>query len=274
MAQLKVEPKKLGKRDFNLSPSEYKAKYPGMKRVPIANIQRSNNIRISKQKAERIKKSKKVRPHETLDAWERRMRKNNLMPENSIQKILDLKKYKVRIVNQARVKDEKQRHHANKALTVFFDKKHFDYLSYLGAVKTYFCIKYGIGKDDFEIALAFYNNTLICKERFYNICVLNGVSSLPTFKRFKNNNYIIEFETEYNFLRKGSTIKKTELYKLNKYLSIIISDFYKIMIKFEQLKTASYKGIYPPEVEVEFIKMNAETQDYLNGNKKQEKINK
>ena len=274
MAQLSIIPAKIIKRkcDDLLTPKEYKEKYSGIKKAPQVNIDYAKSLIVSKQKAKRRIEAKKVRPHESMNVWEGRMRKDSLMSEKQIERILEVRKYKIRIKNQKRDKDLRERDHANKTLTLFYNKKFFDYLSYLGMVKNFFCVKHGIRKDDFDIALAFYNNVPITVERFNNVCILNVGKSAGILKRFKDNNYIIELEMEREYQIKNSSQHKTGVYKINKYLSIIISDFYKIMIKFEIIKKATYKGVYPPEVEKEFISINQEIQDYLDGNKKQELI--
>ena len=63
------------------------------------------------------------------------------------------------------------------------------------------------------------------------------------------------------------------MYKLSIGMSFMISEIYKIIAKLNTLKEHRYKGMFPKESEQEFVKMNAEINDYLIGDKKQLNIN-
>jgi hypothetical protein len=279
MAKLPIKRKSLNRdiskrKDDQLTPLQYKQRYSGTKRVPQVNIEFAKSQLATKKQAQNRVNSKKVRPKESLDAWKARMKRNNLISEQSIEKILELKKYKFQIDKLKKVKDIREREHANKYIRIIFCEKNFDFLSNLGMIKNYFCVKHAIRKDDFDIALAMYNNKIITQERFNNVCLLNVGRTAGYFKRFKESNYLIEIEIEKEFQTKESKIEKTGIYKMNIYLCKVINNFYKLIAKFETLKDRNLKRMYSPELEKEFIKLNDEIEDYLTGNIKQELSNK
>lgn len=261
------------RKDEHLTPAQYKQRYFGTKKAPKINVEFAKNQLATKKQAKNRVNAKKVRLHESLDVWKARMKRDNLMSEQSIEKILELKKYKFAVEKLKKVKEVREREHANKYIRLIFTEKNFDFLSNLGMIKNYFCVKHAIRKDDFDIALAMYNNKIITQERFNNVCILNVGRTAGYFKRFKDSNYIAEIEIEKEFQTKDSKIEKTGIYKMNVYLCHIIKDFYKLILKFDKLKERNFRGIYPPELEKEFFKMNQNIEDYLTGNIKQEIIN-
>ena len=127
---------------------------------------------------------------------------------------------------------------------------------------------------DLEICMAFYNNKIIDPNSFSNICILNAGNSSNFLSRFIKNGYISEI---LNHTKKATSedVKstKTNMYKLSIGMSFMISEIYKIIAKLNTLKEHRYKGMFPKELEQEFVKMNAEINDYLIGDKKQLNIN-
>jgi hypothetical protein len=261
-------------KDDNLTPAQYKQKYSGMKKAPEINLQYAKNLKLTQKKIEANLKSKKVRPNESLETWKRRVSSKNLMTESEIQKKLETKKFKYKVIQHRRKYNEKHIKHLNTWKKISFDKKVYDFLSYSGIIKTFLCVKHGIRKDDFDIGLAFYNSVLITLERFNNVAILNTGNSNGSLKRFKNNNYIVEIIKKTQEENKEITAHSTKIYKLSRYFSQIIHDFYVLIVKFDTIKKKQYKGVYPKELEKEFIKMNDEIEDYLTGNIKQELSNK
>lgn len=260
------------KRDKNLTPSEFKEKYKGIKKSPDENRQLIYNNRLSEAKKKRRIESKKVKPTETIQQWARRVKKYNLVSENYIEKKLNQKKYIIQSYTITKNKEEQKNKKKKNTIILWYDEKHYDFLSYLGIVKNYFCIKNAIKKDDFEIALTFYNNKLITTDRFNNICILTKNTSSGDFQRFKKLGYINEvIKIEKNKNNEIKTIS-TGIFKLSPKMTNFITAFYKIMSKLNTLKNRRYKGLYPKEVEVEFEKMNIEIEDYLTGNINQQEL--
>lgn len=257
--------------DDKLTPKEYKERYSGMKKAPKINVEYRKDLTVKADKAKKLIIARKVRPSESLESWQRRMKRFNLMTEKQIQNILNTKKYKYRVIQHKRKNQQKHIEHFNLWKKISFDKKVYDFMSYSGIVKTYFCIKHAIRKDDFDIALAFYNNVLITEERFNNICILNTGTANGVLRRFKQKNYVIEAIKDVKREKLGITTQnKTGIYKLSRELSFIIYHFYILIVKFDTLKSKEYKGLYPKEVEKEILAMNSEIQDYLTLNKNQE----
>ncbi len=254
--------------------SDYRKKFTGMKKTPDEIKQINYEAILTEKKIQRHKEMKKVRPNETMKAWENRVRKYNLMTEKQIQRILGQKKQviKVRVISRETLK--KTRNNYNNTITVSFHEKQFDFLSYYGIVLNYFSIKYGIRKSDIEICMAFYNNKIIDVNSFSNICILNAGTSLNYLKRFKKNNYICEI---VNHVRNSEleVVKnhKIGLFTLHRNMQELITNMYRIISKLNTLKETQYRGMFPKELEQEFVKMNAEINDYLIGDKKQLNIN-
>jgi len=252
--------------------SAYRKKYTGMKRTPedvIKRVRDRKSIQTAKAKAKRLEQ-KKVRPHETMKEWESRMRRFNLMTETQIQRILGQKKQVAKVKVRSRELLKRTRNKCNTTVEVEFHEKQFDFLSYYGIVLNYFSVKYGIRKEDIEICMAFYNNKIIDVNSFSNICILNTGTSLNYLKRFKKNNYICEI---VNHVRNSEleVVKnhKIGLFTLHRDMQQLITAMYKIIAKLNTLKDHRYKGMFPKELEIEFVKMNQETESYLTGDKKQ-----
>ena len=169
--------------------SDYRKKYTGMKRTPEELIKKRREEILSEYKKKKRIEMKKVRPHETMKAWENRMRKFNLMTEKQIQRILGQKKQVIKVCALSRKTLKKTKNNYNNTVIVTFHEKQFDFLSYYGIVLNYFSIKYGIRKSDIEICMAFYDNKIIDVNSFSNICILNAGTSKNFLSRFKKNNY-------------------------------------------------------------------------------------
>lgn len=256
--------------------SDYRKKYTGMAKTPehvLKRVRDRKSIQTAKAKAKRLEQ-KKVRPHETMKEWESRMRRFNLMTETQIQRILGQKKQvvKVRVLSKESLK--KTRYNYNNTITVTFHEKEFDFLSYYGIVLNYFSLKFGIRKSDIEICMAFYDNKIIDVNSFSNICILNTGTSSNYLKRFKKNGYIVELlnHTRNNDLEVVKS-NVTGVFKLHRDMQGLITEIYKIIAKLNTLKERNYKGMFPKELEIEFQKMNDETESYLIGDKKQLNIN-
>ena len=255
--------------------SDYRKKFTGMKKTPDE-IKRINyEAFLTEKRIQRHKEMKKVRPHETMKAWENRIRKYNLMTEKQIQRIINQKKFVIKTRKRSRETIAKNKKTFNEVIWVEFFEKQFDFLSYYGIVLNFFSIKYGVRKMDLEICMAFYNNKIIDPNSFSNICILNAGNSSNFLSRFIKNGYISEI---LNHTKKATSedVKstKTNMYKLSIGMSFMISEIYKIIAKLNTLKEHRYKGMFPKELEQEFVKMNAEINDYLIGDKKQLNINK
>ena len=265
--------KRISQIELNMAISNYRKKFSGMKRTPEGLKKRTAQAVLNKRKIERYAEKKKVRPNETMKAWENRIRKFSLMSETQIQRILHQKKYVIRTKVQSKEYNKKKRKNYNQDINVYFHEKDFDFLSYYGIVLNYFSIKFGIRKVDIEICMAFYNNKIIDPNSFNNICVLNTGCSNNMLRKFVKNSYITEIVNHRKFESKEEQEVKTNMYKLNFKMSSLITEMYKIITKLNTLKESTYKGIFPKELEIEFIKMNSEIEDYLTGNKKQLNIN-
>jgi len=254
--------------------SDYRKKYTGMKRVPEELLKKKREVTLSEYKKKKRIEMKKVRSHETMKAWESRMRRFNLMTEKQIQRILGQKKQivKVRVLSRETLK--KTRNNYNNTITVTFHEKEFDFLSYYGIVLNYFSIKFGIRKSDIEICMAFYDNKIIDVNSFSNICILTAGDSKNYLNRFKKNGYIVELlnHTRNNDLEVVRS-NGTGVFKLHRDMQGLITQIYQIIAKLNTLKEKQYKGMFPKELEVEFQKMNQETESYLIGDKKQLNIN-
>ena len=236
-------------------------------------LQDNRKVRIDKQKAESLMRMKRVREGESPQTWERRVRKHNLMKESAIQKVLESNKFKIYFCRlKKKTAEETLKDNRDRIKLQLFEKQH-DYLSYFGIVKNYYCTKYRIGKTDFDICLAFYNNKLVSVDHFYNICILNHGSANGFLRRFVQNGYIVEIL--HNTMSKNlkKRYNKTGVYKLSVSMIKIIHNFYLILSRENQLKRDGYRTMYPRETEVVFEKMNAEINDYLTMNKVQPNIN-
>lgn len=257
-----------------MPPSEYRKKYTGMKKTPDE-IKRINyEAKLSEARIKRHNEMKKVRPNETMKTWENRIRKYNLMTEKQIQRIINQKKFVIKTKRRTREAIKKNKKNYNEEIYVEFHEKQFDFLSYYGIVLNFFSIKYGVRKMDLEICMAFYNNKIIDPNSFSNICILNAGTSVNFLNRFKKNGYISDILNHKKSVKTG-TLKSstTNMYKLSIHMSVMITEIYKIITKLNTLKEHKYKGMFPKELENEFVKMNSEINDYLNGDKKQLSIN-
>ena len=252
-----------------LTGKDYKKKYTGMKKAPIAVLKVAVRANILKKKAEKYVERRKVRSSETIEMWAGRMRRYNLMKEENIQrKLSQLKiKYKIQVRENLRAKAERKK--GNETVTVFFGVKDFDYLQYYGIVKQYYSIKYAISKVDLEICFTFFNNKIIDLDSFYNICILNHGHANGFLKRFKDLGYLEELINNSEFEKKDKTSKPTGVYRLSSSMIKLITNFYKIISKLQKISKNSYRGMYPKGVEVEILKMNQEIEDYLTMNKSQ-----
>ena len=257
------------KRLKNQTGREYKKQFSGMKKAPESCLQVSRDATISKKKALTRIQMKKVRPHETLESWERRMRKYNLVSEEAIQRKLSVQKYKYQAQVKSKEVERKYRKRKNEIIYISFYEKQHDFLKYYGIVLNYYSVKYGIRKSDFEIGYAFYNNKLIDIDRFNNICILNTGNSSGIFARFKKNGYVSELINHKEFEKKDNQDVKTNTYKLSLPMTKLISSVYEKIAKLNILHKRHYKGMYSPECEKEIIAMNDEINDYLELNKKQ-----
>lgn len=236
-------------------------------------VQENRLVNINKKQADLFKNAKKVRKGESKQAWENRVRKFNLMKECDIQKILNSKSFNIYFKHRIRVKDELKKKKAIQEIHFQRANIPYDFLSYFGIVKNYFCIKYAINKVDFDICLAFYNNKIIELNSFNNICILNHGSSTSFLKRFIDRGYIVEILQNTLKENLDKKFKKTGIYKISYNMSNIFREFYLILAKQNSLKDTKYKGMYNKEQEIEFEKMNTEINEYITMDKKQLNIN-
>jgi len=102
--------------------SNYRKKFTGMKRTPDGLKKRTAQAVLNKRKIERYAEKKKVRPNETMQAWENRIRKFSLMSEAQIQRILHKKKYIIRTKVQSKECTSKRRKNYNKDINVYYKK--------------------------------------------------------------------------------------------------------------------------------------------------------
>lgn len=257
-----------------MPPSEYRKKFTGMKKTPDDVKRINHEAKLSEKRIKRRIEMKKVRPHETMKAWENRIRKYGLMTEKQIQRIISQKKYVIKVHRISREASLKRDKRFNEVIWVDFTEKQFDFLSYYGIVLNFFSVKYGVRKMDIEICMAFYNNKIIDTNSFNNICVLNSGTSANFLKRFKNNGYVSEILNHKKAISSGEVKSSgTNMYKLTIPMCRMICEIYKIIAKLNTLKERNYKGVFPKELEIEFVKMNQETESYLSGDKKQVSIN-
>lgn len=263
----------MAKSDDRLTGREYKRRFSGMKKAPASCLQVTKDARISKKQAKQRIERKKVRPHESIEAWGNRMRKYNLVSEAEIQKKINSKKNIYKAEVRTKEDQRKYRKQKNRTIKVIFNEKEHNFLKYYGIILNYYSLKYGIRKVDLEICFAFYNNKIIYVDRFNNICILNNGNSTGMLSRFKKNGYISELINKQEFETKYSREVKTNVYKLSLSMTKLITNFYEKVTKLNTLNKHQYKGMYSAECEKEIMAMNDEINDYLELNKRQININ-
>lgn len=262
-----------GKREVlkNEFPKDFKKRFPGMKRSPEHTLNNTRKKRLTKEKIAKRVRIRKVRKNESVSAWENRMRKNEYLKEAVIEKRLKGEKLVYKAQIECRDKQRRYRKQESRIVRVEFNEKYHDFLKYYGIILNYYSLKYGIMKCDLEICFAFYNNKIIDIERFNNVCILNYGSSSGVFNRFKKNNYVTQLVNTERFIFTGEFKPKKNInrYRLSLSITKVITNFYQIIAKLNTFERRYYRGIFPDSCEKEIIAMNAEIEEYLNGNKKQ-----
>lgn len=252
---------------------EYHKRFTGMKKAPPEIVRVAIDARITKQKAKKRLEDKKVRPHESIETWERRVRKYNLVSEAEIQRRIESKQTQYREVTRDRRKLLKTISNENRLVQVEMTLKEFDFYKYYGIIKQFYSVKFAISKVDLEICFTFYNNKLFTTETFNNICILNHGHSTGFMKRFKAQGYITELLNHKYHEKSDAKIKRTGMYRLSTRMFQTLGGMYSRLAWLRTLEKFQYRGMYPPEAEIEIVKMNQEINDYLEGNKKQHNIN-
>jgi hypothetical protein len=168
-----------------------------------------------------------------------------------------------------------QTRHDNKVLICQTIPKAFNNLRFIGPLLRYCCVKYGVSREDFTLAINMYNSSHFVMEDFNRASIINsGTFSVP-FKRFIAKGYLVRITKTIVKVRKGSRNKIVGTDKLRLSLQMVkrVEHFYDIFNEIEILNNEDYDPFLAhPKIIMMVNKMEREIKDILSGKKKQEKI--
>lgn len=233
-------------------------------------IEARNNPKteLSKVQIERNIRMKKVKPGESLEVWERRVRRKNLMTDAEITKFLGTQKAYIHTVRRERNKIQKP----DRVQTDIFEKQ-YDYLKYSGIIMNYFSIRFGISRIDFEILFMFYNNHIFNKETFDSVCVMTCGHSRHFFTRFVQKGYIRQItENEQHRQEKKVKANPDAFYRVGNSTSRIIGNVYAYLAKLKPMSLVDADKLYSKEQYDILMEMNDDINSYKTGDKRQPSI--
>lgn len=228
---------------------EDKRKYNGRKagttknKIQGAFAEKKDNFGSAKQKKNRFQTESmeefmKIRPGETFEQWEKRTSKKRIHGVTKSNNLSIAKNGKV-VIDRERLKGmakEKQVRIRHK-----FIERPYDFLENYAFIMRWASIRYGILKDDIEIAFFFYGKGMFTKEEFTRVCVQLGTVK-GVWSRFVNKPYI----TPAILVTKDNVVKEMEYYQLTTEFSRLLLAVYDGLSKVNKLTltprtSANYK---------------------------------
>lgn len=243
-------------------------KGPTMKRKDLKPIDCKLKYGLSTWQLKTMDSFMKLRDGETQEQWDKRTKRRRVLRDDEISKLSP-----TNTLQLARKKKYKRSvEERNKYIRVLAHERDFSFLKYYSIISRYYSIKYGIRKDDLEVAFYFYENTPFTKDRFNNICVMTTGFNTARFNRFLKNKYIREIIKTQKFVD-GNKQVKTGLYLLENGLVIKLTEIYKVLAGFKELLLNKQQSVSMPiEIKDILMEMNAEIMDIQSGRKKTESL--
>ena len=192
----------------------------------------------NKFQTESMEEFLKIRPGETFEQWEKRTSKkrihgvtknNNLSIAKNGKVVID----RERLTGMAKENQVRIRHK--------FIERPYDFLENYAFIMRWASIRYGISKDDIEIAFFFYGKGMFTKEEFTRVCVQLGTVK-GVWTRFINKPYI----TAAVLVTKDDVVKEMEYYQFTAEFSRLLLAVYGGLSKVNKLtltirSSAQYK---------------------------------
>lgn len=205
--------------------------------------EKKDNFGSAKQKKNRFQTESmeeflKIKPGETFEQWEKRTSKKRIHGVTKSNNLSIAKNGKVvidreRLTGMAKEKQIRIRHK--------FIERPYDFLENYAFIMRWASIRYGISKDDIEIAFFFYGKGMFTKEEFTRVCVQLGTVK-GVWTRFVNKPYI----TAAVLVTKDDVVKEMEYYQFTAEFSRLLLAVYGGLSKVNKLtltirSSAQYK---------------------------------
>ena len=269
MAEGNQKPKKNKSRHFpgmKKQPKIGKPKQPKKKYGPFSMYGKIKPGMTEFQK-KTMHKFMAVREGETPEQWRKRTSRRRV---KEIDEIAELN-----LMHPLRIFQRNRDRHAiemkNKYLIVQTVEREFDFMRYYGIVCNYYAIKYGLRKEDIEVAFYFYTNLPFTRDRFENVMILvtgNKNNKLARWIKEGLLEELIKVKKQYNGPDKH---EKTHLYQLTKAFVNKLTHLYRTLGKMNKISENNPLFAMLSKEEKQVIQdMNDEIQDILTGRKPQE----
>lgn len=224
---------------------KYNGRFAGTTKNKIQGkiAEKKDNFGSAKQKKNRFQTESmeeflKIKPGETFEQWEKRTSKKRIHGVTKSNNLSIAKNGKVvidreRLTGMAKEKQIRIRHK--------FIERPYDFLENYAFIMRWASIRYGISKDDIEIAFFFYGKGMFTKEEFTRVCVQLGTVK-GVWTRFVNKPYI----TAAVLVTKDDVVKEMEYYQFTAEFSRLLLAVYGGLSKVNKLtltirSSAQYK---------------------------------
>lgn len=230
--------------------------------------EKKDNFGSAKQKKNRFQTESmeeflKIREGETFEQWNKRTSPKRIhgVNKNNNLKIAKLGKVVIdreRLTGMAKEKQVRIRHK--------FIERPYDFLENYAFIMRWASIRYGISKDDIEIAFFFYGKGMFTKDEFTRVCVQLGTVK-GVWARFVSKPYI----TSAVLVTKDNVVKEMEYYQLTAEFSRLLLAVYGGLSKVNKLtltirSSAQYKrNVVHKELNDFLEQLNREVDETIKG---------
>ena len=205
----------------------------------------------------------KRREGESFEQWNKRTEKRRIHGVSKKNNITIAKKGKIHISPEklkGMDRDIQIRIHNR------FIERPYNYLENYAFVMRWASVRYGISKDDIEIAFFFYNKGAFSSDEFNRVCVQLGTVR-GVWSRWVKKPYV----TPLSIVTQESILKETEYYQLTSEFLRLLRAVYGAISKVNKLtltirSSASYKrDVVCPELNEFLEQLNREVDQVNNG---------
>jgi len=223
----------------------------------------SEKVNRDKYQSQTLEEFLQRREGETFEQWNKRTAKKRIHGVNKDNKI------KVAARGKIYVEAEKLKG-MNKEVQIRirskFTERPYDFLENYAFIMRWASIRYGIAKEDIEIAFFFYNKGAFSQEEFNRVCIqLGTVRGL--WSRWIKKPYI----TQGIIVTQENIVKEMGYYQLTAEFLRLLRSIYEALSKVNKLtltirSSANYKRNVVPHELNEFLQsLNRDIDDVING---------
>lgn len=213
-------------------------------------------VKTNKYQSQTIEEFLKVRDGETFEQWSRRTesrRIHGISKNNNIsiakRGIVEIKPDKLKGMDRTL---------QLKVLNRFIERP-YDYLENYAFILRWASVRYGISKDDIEIAFYFYNKGMFTDSEFNRVCLMLGTVR-GVWARFIRNQYVVQSF----IITKDDIVKEFEYYQFTNEFLRLLRAVYGALSKINKLTltartSSNYKrNVVSPELNEFLEQLNRE----------------